>query len=129
MKVTSQLHDPGTFNPRERVPGTHYIGVWGVSQGWSGCLGEQKNLLLLPGKKKFFLMSFTSVDELFVNINRKHFCSEIFQNIMKFALKNLEPESLYFLQVQAFAQFGHERLKGEKAAIFLNTSEYKNGKL
>ncbi|GFG40022.1 hypothetical protein Cfor_10570 [Coptotermes formosanus] len=47
-------------------------------------------------------------------------------NIMKFALKHLEPESLYFLQVQAFAHFGHERLKGEKAAILLNTSDYKN---
>lgn len=74
-------------------------------------------------------MSFKSVDELFIKINRKHFCLQMFQNIMKFALKHLEPESLYFLQVQAFAHFGHERLKGEKAAILLNTSDYKNGKL
>jgi hypothetical protein len=41
----------------------------------------------------------------------------------------LEPESLYFLQVQALAQFGRERLKGEKEAIFLNTADHKNGKL
>ncbi|KDR22073.1 Anosmin-1 [Zootermopsis nevadensis] len=45
---------------------------------------------------------------------------------MKFALKNLEPDSLYFLQVQALTQFGHERLKGEKAAIFLNTADHIN---
>ncbi|PSN44614.1 hypothetical protein C0J52_19788 [Blattella germanica] len=45
---------------------------------------------------------------------------------MKFSLKHLEPESLYFLQVQALSQFGRERLKGEKAAIFLNTADYKN---
>jgi hypothetical protein len=83
-----------------------------------------------PKKKKILLlMSFKSVDELFIKINRKHFCLQMFQNIMKFALKHLEPESLYFLQVQAFAHFGHERLKGEKAAILLNTSDYKNGKL
>jgi hypothetical protein len=53
----------------------------------------------------------------------------MFQDVMKFALKNLEPDSLYFLQVQALAQFGRERLKGEKAAIFLNTADHKNGKL
>jgi len=53
----------------------------------------------------------------------------MFQNIMKFALKHLEPDSQYFLQVQAFAQFGHERLKGDKANIIFNTSDYKNGKL
>jgi hypothetical protein len=100
-----------------------------VFQGQSGCFGEQKNLLLLPGKETLFLILFNSVDEMFIKISRKHFCSDMFQNVMKFALKHLEPESLYFLQVQAFAQFGHERLKGEKAAIFLNTSDYKNGKL
>jgi hypothetical protein len=31
--------------------------------------------------------------------------------------------------VQALAQFGRERLKGEKEAIFLNTADHKNGKL
>ncbi|KAJ9575486.1 hypothetical protein L9F63_007644 [Diploptera punctata] len=48
------------------------------------------------------------------------------QDVLKFSLKHLEPESLYFLQVQALSQFGRERLKGEKAAIFLNTADYKN---
>ncbi|XP_069669026.1 anosmin-1 [Periplaneta americana] len=48
------------------------------------------------------------------------------RDVMKFSLKHLEPESLYFLQVQALAQFGRERLKGEKAAIFLNTADHKN---
>jgi len=91
--------------------------------------GEQENLLLLPRKKILFSTSCNSAGELFVKINRKHFCSEMFQNIMKFALKHLEPESQYFLQVQAFAQFGHERLKGDMANIIFNTSDYKNGKL
>jgi len=50
------------------------------------------------------------------------------QDVLKFSLKHLEPESLYFLQVQALSQFGRERLKGEKAAIFLNTADHKNGK-
>lgn len=48
------------------------------------------------------------------------------RDVTKFALKHLEPESLYFLQVQALAQFGRERLKGEKEAIFLNTADHKN---
>lgn len=74
-------------------------------------------------------MSCNNADELFVKVYRKHFCFKMFQNIMKFALKHLEPESHYFLQVQAFAQFGHERLKGEKESIVFNTSDYKNGKL
>lgn len=48
------------------------------------------------------------------------------RDVLKFSLKHLEPESLYFLQVQALSQFGRERLKGEKAAIFLNTADHKN---
>ncbi|XP_068081985.1 anosmin-1 [Anabrus simplex] len=46
--------------------------------------------------------------------------------VLRFVLKSLEPESLYFLQVQAMAQFGRERLKSEKAAMFLNTSNHAN---
>nr|CAD7576894.1 unnamed protein product [Timema californicum] len=37
-------------------------------------------------------------------------------------LNNLQAHSLYFLQVQALAQFGRDRLKGEKAATFLDTA-------
>lgn len=44
----------------------------------------------------------------------------------KFELKNLQANSLYFLQVQALAQFGKERLKGEKAALVLNTTNHTN---
>lgn len=51
-----------------------------------------------------------------------------FQDVTRFDLKNLQPNSLYFLQVQALAQFGKERLKGEKAALVLNTTNHTNGK-
>lgn len=50
------------------------------------------------------------------------------QDKTSFVLKWLEPESLYFLQVQALSQFGRERIKSAKAAIFLNTGDHKNGK-
>jgi hypothetical protein len=28
MKVSGQLHAPAAFSPRERAPGTHWIGGW-----------------------------------------------------------------------------------------------------
>jgi len=28
MEVGGQLHDPGRFTPRERAPGSHWIGDW-----------------------------------------------------------------------------------------------------
>ncbi|KAJ8898444.1 hypothetical protein PR048_003804 [Dryococelus australis] len=40
----------------------------------------------------------------------------------KVVLRNLLANAQYFLQVQALAQFGLERLKGEMAAIVLNTT-------
>ncbi|KAJ8956788.1 hypothetical protein NQ314_006664 [Rhamnusium bicolor] len=43
-----------------------------------------------------------------------------------FLLQNLQPNSLYFLQVQALVQFGKERLKGEKSGLVLNTTNYTN---
>lgn len=51
----------------------------------------------------------------------------MFQDQTKFELKNLQANSLYFLQVQALAQFGKEKLKGEKAQLVLNTTNYTNG--
>ncbi|KAL3278358.1 hypothetical protein HHI36_013688 [Cryptolaemus montrouzieri] len=43
-----------------------------------------------------------------------------------FLLHNLQPNSLYFLQVQALVQFGNERLKGDKSGYILNTTSYNN---
>ncbi|GLH05913.1 SFRICE_034090, partial [Gryllus bimaculatus] len=45
-------------------------------------------------------------------------------DVLQFMLKSLEPNSLYFLQVQAIAQYGRERLKSGKGAIFLNTGAH-----
>jgi hypothetical protein len=28
MEVSGQLHAPGRFTPKERAPGTHWIGGW-----------------------------------------------------------------------------------------------------
>lgn len=44
-------------------------------------------------------------------------------------LKELQVGFQYFLQVQALAQFGRNRLKGEKAAIILNTTNHTTSKL
>ncbi|KAJ8915194.1 hypothetical protein NQ315_015417 [Exocentrus adspersus] len=43
-----------------------------------------------------------------------------------FLLQKLQPNSQYFLQVQALVQFGKERLKGEKSGLVLNTTNYTN---
>ncbi|XP_077285374.1 anosmin-1-like [Arctopsyche grandis] len=43
-----------------------------------------------------------------------------------FEIKGLEPRSQYFLQVQAISQFGAIRLKSEKSAIVINTTNYSN---
>ncbi|KYB29099.1 anosmin-1 [Tribolium castaneum] len=43
-----------------------------------------------------------------------------------FLLQNLQPNSLYFLQIQALAQYGNSRLKGEKSGLVLNTTNYMN---
>ncbi|KAK9884418.1 hypothetical protein WA026_007265 [Henosepilachna vigintioctopunctata] len=43
-----------------------------------------------------------------------------------FLLNDLQPNSLYFLQVQALVQFGNERLKGEKSGYILNTTAFVN---
>jgi hypothetical protein len=42
MQVNDKLHAPAALPPRERAPGTHWIG------GWVGRYGEKKNLLPLP---------------------------------------------------------------------------------
>ncbi|CAG2063993.1 unnamed protein product [Timema podura] len=44
------------------------------------------------------------------------------KDVTQIVLNNLQAHSLYFLQVQALAQFGRDRLKGEKAATFLDTA-------
>ncbi|XP_075209815.1 anosmin-1-like [Lycorma delicatula] len=43
-----------------------------------------------------------------------------------FILKKLKPNAEYFLQVEAYSQFGKERLKGEKGNLAFNTTDYKN---
>ncbi|XP_044757582.1 anosmin-1 [Coccinella septempunctata] len=43
-----------------------------------------------------------------------------------FFLNDLQPNSLYFLQIQALVQFGNERLKGEKSGYILNTTSFNN---
>nr|CAD7403671.1 unnamed protein product [Timema poppensis] len=47
-------------------------------------------------------------------------------DVTQIVLNNLQAHSLYFLQVQALAQFGRDRLKGEKAATFLDTASRRN---
>jgi hypothetical protein len=48
MEVSGHLHAPCRFTPRERVPGTHWIGGWvGLSQSGRG--GEEKNSQHPPG--------------------------------------------------------------------------------
>jgi hypothetical protein len=39
---------PGRFTPRERAPGTHWIGGWVGPQSHSGHSGEEKNSQPLP---------------------------------------------------------------------------------
>jgi hypothetical protein len=39
----------GHFTPRERAPGTHWIGGWGGAQSRSGRGGEEKNSQPPPG--------------------------------------------------------------------------------
>ncbi|XP_074039130.1 anosmin-1 Kallmann syndrome 1 [Leptinotarsa decemlineata] len=47
-------------------------------------------------------------------------------NQTHFKLRNLEPNSQYFLQIQGLAQFGKQRLKGEKSGDLLNTTVNEN---
>nr|XP_023019055.1 anosmin-1-like [Leptinotarsa decemlineata] len=47
-------------------------------------------------------------------------------NQTHFKLRNLEPNSQYFLQIQGLAQFGKQRLKGEKSGDLLNTTVDEN---
>ncbi|CAH1374123.1 unnamed protein product [Tenebrio molitor] len=44
----------------------------------------------------------------------------------RFLLEDLQPNSLYFLQIQALVQFGKNRLKGQKSGLVLNTTNYTN---
>ncbi|CAG4969800.1 unnamed protein product [Parnassius apollo] len=41
-------------------------------------------------------------------------------------IKDLQPNSMYFLQVQTISQFGLGKLRSEKAAIFYNTTDTSN---
>ncbi|XP_049821559.1 anosmin-1-like isoform X2 [Aethina tumida] len=43
-----------------------------------------------------------------------------------FILENIQPNSLYFLQVQALSQFDKERLRGDKSGLVLNTTNFTN---
>lgn len=52
-----------------------------------------------------------------------------FQDHTKFLLRELQPNSLYFLQIQALVQYGKVRLRGEKSGLILNTTNYTNGML
>jgi hypothetical protein len=40
---------PGRFTPRERAPGSHWIGGWVGPKSRSGRGGEEKNSQPLPG--------------------------------------------------------------------------------
>ncbi|XP_063930642.1 anosmin-1 [Zophobas morio] len=42
----------------------------------------------------------------------------------RFLLQDLQPNSLYFLQIQALVQYGKKRLKSQKSALILNTTDY-----
>lgn len=43
-------------------------------------------------------------------------------------IKDLQPNSMYFLQVQSISQYGLGKLRSEKAAIFYNTTNVNDGK-
>jgi hypothetical protein len=48
MDVSGQLHALGRFTPRERAPGTHWIGGWvGPRAGLD--YEEKTKFLILPG--------------------------------------------------------------------------------
>lgn len=54
----------------------------------------------------------------------------LFQKSTNFILRNLEANSLYYIQVQAITvPYGlKKKLVSDKAVVFINTKEYRNGK-
>ncbi|GJQ74616.1 putative peptidase inhibitor [Trypoxylus dichotomus] len=44
----------------------------------------------------------------------------------KFLLYDLQPNSSYFLQIQAIVHYGKEKIKGEKSGLVLNTTNFIN---
>ncbi|XP_056640275.1 anosmin-1 [Diorhabda sublineata] len=50
------------------------------------------------------------------------------KNTTHFTLRDLQPHSQYFLQVQGILQYGKERLNGEKSGLVLNTTDFVNEK-
>lgn len=56
-------------------------------------------------------------------------CLIYFQTRTNYILKGLVPHALYFIQVQAITvQYSSKKLSSEKADIFIDTTNYKNGK-
>jgi len=51
MEVEWSASCPSHFTPRERDPGSHWIGGWGGPQSWSGHVVEEKNSQPLLGVK------------------------------------------------------------------------------
>lgn len=52
-----------------------------------------------------------------------------FQTTTNYILKGLVPHALYFIQVQAITvQYSSKKLSSEKADIFIDTTNFKNGK-
>lgn len=49
------------------------------------------------------------------------------QNTVYFWLRDLEPNTEYFIQVQAYTKFGRQKLAGEKASMFFKTPNHKHG--
>ncbi|XP_065170548.1 anosmin-1 [Atheta coriaria] len=47
-------------------------------------------------------------------------------DVNKYVIQDLEPNSMYFIQVQAITQFGQDILRGEKSGYVLNTTNYTN---
>jgi hypothetical protein len=48
LEMSGQLHAPATLRPRERAPGTHWIGGWvGPRAGLDDT--EKRRFLTLPG--------------------------------------------------------------------------------
>jgi hypothetical protein len=49
MELSGQLHTPDTLQPRERAPGSHWLGSLGGPQSRSGRGSGTKNSQPLPG--------------------------------------------------------------------------------
>jgi hypothetical protein len=48
MEVSGQLHAPVTLPPRERAPGTHWIGGWVGPRADLNAVANRKNPIIAP---------------------------------------------------------------------------------